>query len=71
MKLLGTVTGGSSPTISPAHRFLCKDSKKMQAWWKELADRRDLTIVMMAHGEPVVADTETVAAKLRQIANQF
>jgi len=72
MKLMQGVTGGESPRMSLLwKRVLTKDRHQMKEFWKELADRKDIGALLMAHGDPYIADPETISKTLGQIAEQL
>jgi hypothetical protein len=72
MKLMQGITGGTDPRMTFIwKRFVTKDRTKMKEFWHELATSKDVSALLMAHGDPVVSDPETISKKLGLIAEQL
>jgi hypothetical protein len=64
MKVLGPPGGGFGVSRAVRWREVA-NRKEVQAWLSQLADRRDIRMVLMGHGVPVTSDA---AAALRRAA---
>ena len=72
MHLLQGVTGGENPRMSLLwKRVVTKDRTQMKTFWQGLAQRKDVGAILMAHGDPFVADSQTISQKLGRIAEQL
>jgi len=71
VRALGIVTGGEYPVVPWFARYVAsRDNSKMKRFWEALAQRNDISVLAMAHGEPVVGPAE-VKKRLKKIAADY